>query len=279
MTDPSETPQPVPPNDPRVLALINQIVAAEAGLRELLGDNVDLVLDPTTGSPLFFHEIQQELLRTQEAFHQANEELARRIAELDATINSMADGLVISDPSGKIMLINPAIGKFMGFSPDDLEKPLAEQIALMHPEMPDGEPFPVEQLPMTRALRGERVFNIVMVLHPPALNTVWISSSAAPILTTDDGRVLGAVVSFTDITTVHALQEQQKALLQMVSHDLCVPLAVIKGYAQVVASLLEDKSIDSVLRQSIAAIDRSVDRMDVLIHDLVDVARWEGGQL
>ena len=206
MTDQSETRQPVPPNDPRVLALIRQISAVEAGLRELLGENIDLVLDPTTGTPLFFREVQQELLRTQEALRQANEELARRVAELDATINSMADGLVIFDPAGKIVRMNPAMGKIMGFTPDDLEKPLAAQIALVHPETPAGEPFPMGKLPLTRALRGEQVFNIVMLLHLPTQHTVWISSSAAPILT-DDGRVLGAVVSFTDITTVHALQE------------------------------------------------------------------------
>ena len=31
--------------------------------------------------------------------------------------------------------------------------------------------------------------------------------------------MLGAVASFVDITAVHDLQEQQKVLLQMVSHD------------------------------------------------------------
>ena len=35
--------------------------------------------------------------------------------------------------------------------------------------------------------------------------------------------MLGAVLNFADITAVHALQEQQKALLQMVSHDLARP--------------------------------------------------------
>ena len=34
-----------------------------------------------------------------------------------------------------------------------------------------------------------------------------------------------------------------------------------------------------MIQQSLAAIDRGVNRMNVMIQDLVDVTRWEGGQL
>lgn len=87
------------------------------------------------------------------------------------------------------------------------------------------------------------------------------------------------VVAMRDITEFHELQQQQKILLQTVSHDLRVPLSVIKGHAQVMAALLEEKQIDGMLRQSILAIDRGVHRIDVMIQDLVDATRWEGGRL
>ncbi len=128
-----------------------------------------------------------------------------------------------------------------------------------------------------RALRGEIVTGQVLAIHHHE-KTVWISATASPIRT-PEGEMLGAVLNFADISAIHALQEQQKALLQMVSHDLRTPLTVIKGHEQVVASLLEEKGLNGMLQQSMAAIHRGVERMDMMIQDLVDVTRWEGGQL
>lgn len=74
------------------------------------------------------------------------------------------------------------------------------------------------------------------------------------------------------------LLEQMKSFLQMVSHDLRAPLTIIKGYVGLVQECMAD-SDDAVARQSTEAICRGVSRMDVMIDDLVEVARLEGGQL
>ncbi|HEY3417854.1 MAG TPA: ATP-binding protein [Armatimonadota bacterium] len=207
----------------------------------------------------------------------AEAEREHRVAELDATIDSMADGLVIFDPAGKVVRVNPAIGKIVKFTPPDLSVPLAEQIACIKPETPEGQPFPVDALPITRALRGERVSNIIMRLHPTQ-QPVWVSNSAAPIFTRE-GEMLGAVMTFTDITTLHDLQEQQQLFVHMISHDLRSPLSVINGHAQLLATTLEAAGLSDASRTSTDAIRRSVRRMDVMIEDMVDVARVEGGQL
>ncbi|HEX2951838.1 MAG TPA: hypothetical protein VHV83_20075, partial [Armatimonadota bacterium] len=71
----------ISPDDPRVLALIRRMAETEAELRTLLGNNVDLVLDPNTGTPIFFRETQQALLRAQEELRQANATLEQRVKE------------------------------------------------------------------------------------------------------------------------------------------------------------------------------------------------------
>ena len=200
------------------------------------------------------------------------------LAEMDATFNSVADGLVVFDPAGHLVRINQAVARMFQFREKDLHKPLDEIIARLTIETPDGHPFPLDDLPVMHALRGERIFNVILVVQFHHQPPVWLSSSAAPIRT-EDGGMLGVVVSFTDISAVHALQEQQKSLLQMVSHDLRAPLAVIKGYAQVIAEVIAERGLNGMLKQSLTAIDRGVNRLDTMIEDLVDVTRWEGGQL
>ena len=51
------------------------------------------------------------------------------------------------------------------------------------------------------------------------------------------------------------------------------------GYAQVLEDTLRSAGVDGVVQQSLTAIERSVRRMEVMIRDLVDSTRWEGGQL
>ena len=43
------------------------------------------------------------------------------------------------------------------------------------------------------------------------------------------GQVIGAVATFTDITSLHELQEQREDLLRAVSHDLRNPLTAVLG--------------------------------------------------
>ncbi|MHB9134664.1 MAG: PAS domain S-box protein [Armatimonadota bacterium] len=107
---------------------------------------------------------------------------------------------------------------------------------------------------------------------------VWMNWTNKPLCDAH-GQLVEILAVGSDITELHRLQEQQKSLLQTVSHDLRTPLSVIKGYAQLVNRALEEQGVNGTIQQSLHAIDRGVHRMDVMIQDLVDVTRWERGQL
>lgn len=203
--------------------------------------------------------------------------LEHQVAELDATINAIADGLFIYDREGRVLRTNNAADRLLRMTPEERELSITERTAALRVTSPDGTPILADDSPPMRALRGETLVGVIVVFHRPH-GTIWATLSGAPIRA-DDGTIIGAVLVVTDISALHSLQEQQKALLQVVSHDLRAPLAVIKGHAQLVTSLLAERHIDSELWQSMLAIDRGVNRMDVMIQDLVDVTRWEGGQL
>jgi signal transduction histidine kinase len=131
-------------------------------------------------------------------------------------------------------------------------------------------------MPTARALRGETTLGALMVLHHPD-HTVWVLASAAPIRT-PDGEQSGAVATFTDITPLHNLQEQQ-LLLHLVSHDLRTPLAIISGYVSLIADRVQELGVNGAITTSLNAIQHSVKRMVVMIEDLTELARVEGGQL
>jgi len=210
-------------------------------------------------------------LRSQEQAEKAEQ----RAAELNTTIDSIADGLIIYGLSGEILRINEAAERMLAYSPEDRGLSLSQRMARVRPETAEGKPLAPEEMPGCRATRGETVRGVVMALHPTPERVVWVSNSAAPIRT-PDGRILGAVSIFTDITTIRQLQQQREELVQIVSHDLRAPLQIILGQAQLIQRFVDDRER---VRKSAGSIVTSAHRMNALIGDLVDSARIAAGEL
>ena len=207
------------------------------------------------------------------------QEVEERAVELDASLDSIADGVIIFAPDGTIERINATGERLTGFRAGMTARPMEPGLAIPGMQTPEGEDVPLESMPAIRALRGETVRGQLLVFQPPLVpQPVWVSISAAP-LELPDGTRLGAVLTITDITLLHELQEQLKIYLHTISHDLNNPLAVIKGHVDLLAGILQEMQAGEETLFSIRAVQRSVQRMKVMIQDLADAARWEGGQL
>jgi PAS domain S-box-containing protein len=193
----------------------------------------------------------------------------------DATIASMTDGVIAYDTEGRIVRMNAAAERIMGCSPSERELPVEGQMTLLGVEMPDGRPFPPSQYPSRRALLGETVTGVMMVFNPSGGRRLWVSASASPIRS--PGGILGAVATFTDITLLHELQEQQQDFIRMISHDLRNPLVVIGGHADLLRRSLEKGDMNREARGA-EAISTSARRMNSMIQDLISSALLESGQ-
>lgn len=160
-------------------------------------------------------DITERKLAEEEREHLLNE-VQHRVAELDATLNSLADGVFIYDAEGHIVHINETARNVMGYSPEESTLLPEARIALRRYERPDGTRIAPDELPISRARKGEIVRSELVVIHTPK-RTVWTTLSAAPIQM-PDGRMLGAIVTLTDITPFHQLQEERERLLAEVEH-------------------------------------------------------------
>lgn len=220
---------------------------------------------------------QQELLTERERLLV---EVERRAAELDAIISSMVDGVILYDAHGEIVRVNPAAQRMLRDAPDVFGTKATERLASIRITHADGTSFNAHDLPVYRAGQGETVNGVITVLHYADGAITWLSASAAPILDTDSG-VIGAVLTLTDITASHELQMEQELFVHTISHDLRAPLTIVNGHAQLLAGCLQTAEVtdDQRAKQYIDAITRGVRRMNVMIEDLVDMARMGGSSL
>ncbi|MBI4320216.1 MAG: PAS domain S-box protein [Chloroflexi bacterium] len=204
-------------------------------------------------------------------------EIRRRAAELDIVITSVADALVIYAPGGQIVRMNPAAERMLGYTPAECELAMAERLARVRVETPEGKPFPLEQMPAWRALHGETVHGVISAIRN-GKETLWALVSGAPVRT-PDGQLLGAVAIFTDITALHELQAQREAFVHTISHDLRAPLTSIRGHAQLLQRVLEKAGLLDLGAMPLEAIATGSRQMNVMIQDMVDSVRLETGQL
>jgi PAS domain S-box-containing protein len=127
-------------------------------------------------------------------------DLERRARELEATFDAIADGAILYGPDASILRMNRAAEEILGFTQAEFARlgALAARAAATQVTTPAGEPFPPDQVPTARALRGEIQRGVPLVLHRHGKRR-FVSASAAPIRNAQ-GAVVGAVSTFTDVT-------------------------------------------------------------------------------
>lgn len=256
----------------------------QAPVRSLIGaplvveDRVIGVVQVGTATPHRFTEEDMHFLQLMAYRVSSAIERARMYAEMDTTISSIADGVIIFGRSGQVLRSNPAAEKMLGIHEQEAKPALEEQLRRVQMKSEDGIWLSAGDSPVDQALRGETARGIVTRLQLPDGRAIWISSSAAPIRTAD-GEQMGAVVVFSDVTRLRQLQEQREDLLRAVSHDMRTPLTAIQGHAELLMRTMRKGEWNERSERSATAIMQSTRQMNAMIQDLVESARLESGQM
>ncbi len=178
--------------------------------------------DPVTNE----HVGYLKVLRDRTAQHEANE--AARIAgtkaealaiERSATLNQLAEGVIITDASGRITFVNRAAAELHGV--DRLDVAPEDYAATYRLFTERGDPYPPLELPLARAVRGETVVDARWRIRRADGTEMLAVGSARPVLGAD-GVQTGAVLTLRDDTARHeaqaALAESERRFRNLADH-------------------------------------------------------------
>ena len=202
----------------------------------------------------------------------------RAKADLETLINTSPVGVAVFDArTGAPVSFNREAVRIMEAlrTPDSPPEQLLEVLTV---QRADGRKVSLQEFPFAETLRsGETLRAEEITLSVPDGRSVTTLVNATPIRS-DDGEVTSVVTTMQDMTALEELERLRAEFLAMVSHELRIPLTSVKGS---IATLLDPPAVlnPTEMRQFFQIIDSQIDRMHVLISDLLDVARIETGTL
>lgn len=190
-------------------------------------------------------------------------------------IQSIADGVIVTNTDGKITLINRAAANMTGWTVEEAAGINIEQVFKVAKEK--GEEIPKEEYPFTAVLSHKAFFNQVLQLTSRNGKKQVISLVISPVVT-PKGEVFGAVAVLRDISEQRAAEAQRGDFISTASHEMRTPVAAIEGY---LALALNDKvsTIDSRARGYLEKAHSSTQHLGQLFQDLLTSSKAEDGRL
>ncbi len=205
-------------------------------------------------------ELGERLNRMAEATGQKVESLSKALAESQALLAGMEEGVLILDTHGRVQKVNGAMESILSHPfPADLGKHYLE--VFRDPELND-----LIQLTL-REKKGQR--RTFFPLGQPG-KCFQIQSS---LVQYREGGGEGVIIVFHDVTEMERLERVRQDFVANVSHELRTPLTAIRGYAE---ALLDGASGEpSQAEKFLRIIQRHTQRMEKIVTDLLLLSEME----
>jgi PAS domain S-box-containing protein len=280
-----------PDDAPRLFADIRALLAGDgrswtAEYRFRRGDGTyahifdrGYVVRNAEGQPMRLIGAMQDLSRrvqNEAALRAVNAELERVSRKSELILNAAADGIVGVDRDCRASFMNHAAATILGLDMDDLRGQMFHD--LTHHTKADGTPRTYDECENLRAITtGETTFVHDDVFWRKDGTSFAVEYSATP-MRDEDGAILGAVVTFRDVTEKRAVQRMKDEFVSTVSHELRTPLTSIRGALGLLAGGLLTKSPEKGQRMLDIAVSNA-DRLVRLINDILDIERIDSGKV
>jgi len=214
-----------------------------------------------------------EKIRLTRDARKLEEEKTRTLSDLDTEksrirtiIESLPDGVLVTNASGKVVLINPSCKQLLHLDPDmgpgrQIEDYVPDEtLSKLVMEISKGKHVDYGDIP-------DHEFNLA--------SDTYLRARAQPVLG-ERKECLGAVLNFVDISTMKVLDRLKSEFVAKVSHELRSPLSTIhEQLAMVIGDL-----VNSASQQDHHILTRAKEKtqgMISLIGDLLDLSRIEEG--
>lgn len=175
--------------------------------------------------------------------------------KMEAIINGAGDGIIVTDESGHVLLLNALARASFALS-DDVQAGQHKLLDLIsNPDLKDLWTY-----------RDNDAYPSTIEIALPNKRVLLARLTCIP--------TIGYVIVMQDVTDLRELNQMKTEFVSSVSHDLRSPLQLIYTYASMIpeAGMLNEQQ-----ESFLDGINRGILKMSGLIDDLLDLAKIEAG--
>jgi two-component system sensor histidine kinase AtoS len=232
------------------------------------------VIDIRTGDEIEelgrnFNFMMEQIRRHRNELEDRLREITSLKAYTDHVLASMTNGLITIDLEKKIVTVNEMAERIIG-----REK---ERIAGFSMEQVMGEQHPLCKILMETLTQKQGISHIEVELKRDE-GSLWLIAGTS-LLIGGEGRTIGALAIFQDITQIKALEEKLRqadrlaalgTLSAGLAHEIKNPLSAIKTFVQLLPQKIGNLSF---MEKFNITVPREIDRINHLVEDLLELTR------
>jgi two-component system phosphate regulon sensor histidine kinase PhoR len=186
--------------------------------------------------------------------------LAEEQGRLAAVLDHMADGVLITDGSGQVRLVNAAAARLLDTSEERALGRSFAQVAPYHP-----------LIELWKACReqGEEQIEMVEVSR----QGLFLQAFVTPF---EEADAEGYLVILQDLTRIRRLETVRRDFISNISHELRTPLAGLKALVDTLrGGAIKDPP---AAKRFLKRMDAEVDALTQMVEELLELSRIESGQ-
>ena len=211
-----------------------------------------------------YNQLFEQQRRTETVLQHKYRETLIEKKQAVAVLESIAEGLVVVNNKGEVVMMNPAAAKLLAVKEADrMGKPLMEHLK------------EDQLIALVKSSSGD---DREIVVNTTQDRTKRILRASNAVVSDEDGTAIGMVSVLSDVTKQRELEELKSEFVSKVSHELRTPIIAMRH----ALSILVDQVVGSLSTEQQKFTDvlqRNLNRLNTLIDDLLDLSKLEVGKM
>jgi len=215
----------------------------------------------------FRKEIEDSVNKALEGIRGEKKKVENDMVRAETVMTSMADGVVVVDRDGKILMMNPQAEAISG-------KLLSE---LSGQKIMDLSQLESQVVSLAREIKSDTKTDISKELQKGgSAELAEAVKKSTAIIQNEDGKIVGTVSIPTDAAKLKQVEQMQQEFIANMTHELRSPLTSIKAALELMSrDAKEEAGGRGILNTAI----RNTERLNSIITDILDFSKLQSGKL
>jgi signal transduction histidine kinase len=217
-----------------------------------------------------FSEMTQQLSHSYRNLETTTEEARQRRAQLEASINSLRQGFILTDTKLNVLMANAAAHTIVLDGKPGAKQFAAITFASIEKALPADLHLAAKIKQMLQSGKLAKYPNL-------SLEGRFLSLYLSPVFS--DDQAIGCVLLVEDITEERIIARSRDEFFSIASHELRTPLTAIRGNTSIIQQYYPDVMKDPAVKDMISDVHESAVRLIEIVNDFLDASSLEQSKM